>query len=162
MFRYTFIAIALIISIASQAQSYETAIGVRGGLSYGITAKHFIKENIALEGIAAMRWRGATITGLVEYHSAIPEVDDLSWFAGAGGHFGFWNTGYYNRWDGGYGGTYAVVGVDFIGGVDYDLTTLTEIPLNVSLDWKPQINISNGWVGFWPWGGALSVRYIIK
>jgi hypothetical protein len=147
--------------LETNAQSYTTAVGVRGGLAYGVTAKHFLNENIAVEAIASMRWRGAFLTGLLEYHEAIPEVDGLSWFAGAGGHVGFWNTYYYSSWDT-RSGTYAMVGLDIIGGLDMDLSSIADIPVDVSVDWKPQVNFSNGWVGFWPFAGAVSARYIIK
>ena len=39
---------ALFIAVAAQAQDYKTGIGFRGGLSNGLTVKHFISGNTAL------------------------------------------------------------------------------------------------------------------
>ena len=54
------------------------------------------------------------------------------------------------------GSTYTVIGIDGIIGLEY---SFTEIPINVSIDWKPVLNII-GYSGFWGDGGALSVRYM--
>ena len=53
----------------SNAQAYNTGIGLRGGLSDGLTIKHFIEEKAAIEGILGSRWKGISITGLYEIHN---------------------------------------------------------------------------------------------
>ena len=55
---------ALFLFSFGQAQDYNTGIGLRGGLSNGLTIKHFISSNTALEGIISTRWRGLELTGL--------------------------------------------------------------------------------------------------
>ncbi len=138
----------------SNAQDYNTGIGLRGGFSQGITFKHFLSPNSALEGIISSRWRGIQVTGLYEIHGRAFEVDRLNWYAGFGGHIGFYD-GRNARW-GEKGRSYTVVGVDGILGLEYNFE---KVPFNVSLDWKPAFNLI-GTSGFWGDSGALSIRYI--
>jgi hypothetical protein len=140
----------------SKAQDYKTGIGLRGGFDYGLTVKHFISDKSALEFLLASRWRGFEVTGLYEVHNQVGNVDRLKWFFGFGAHVGFWNGDYtHDYW--GYPGTkYTVVGLDGILGLEY---SFKEVPINLSLDWKPALNFI-GYTGFWADGGALSVRYI--
>ncbi|MBE0674605.1 MAG: hypothetical protein IH591_08090 [Bacteroidales bacterium] len=136
------------------AQDYNTGIGVRGGFSNGLTIKHFVGNSTAFEGILATRWKGFEITGLVEFHARAFRADRLNWYAGFGGHIGFWNGDNVN-W-GTPGVDYSVVGLDGILGLEYNFR---EVPFNISIDWKPEFNLW-GYSGFWGDGGALSVRYI--
>jgi hypothetical protein len=138
----------------SYAQDYNTGIGLRGGWETGLTVKHFITTKSALEGILATRWRGFEITGLYEVHNQAFNVDRFKWFFGFGAHIGFWN-GDFARW-GIPGRTYTVAGIDGILGLEY---SFTEVPINLSLDWKPAFNFV-GFSGWWADGGALSIRYI--
>src|SRR5690349_7239209 len=119
MRRYFFtLSFVLILGITNiNAQDYKTGIGLRGGWTGGITAKHFIKEGKAIEGIfsTGWNWRGYQITGLFEVHKAAftkDDVDGFFWYYGAGAHFagaykyrvwhptnawyyGYWETRYY-------------------------------------------------------------------
>jgi hypothetical protein len=144
---FTFIAI-------NYAQDYNTGIGLRGGFESGITLKQFISNRSALEGIIATRWRGVEFTGLYEIHNQAFHVERLNWYFGFGAHVGFWN-GNYADW-GTPGSRYAVLGIDGILGMEYDLK---EIPVNIGIDWKPALNVL-GYSGFWVDGGAVSIRYI--
>lgn len=149
------IACAAIFSMTSHSQAYETGIGLRGGLSNGITVKHFIGSDVALEGILHTRWRGFGITGLFEIHANAFGVDELFWYYGGGGHIGFYP--YYDNspFDDEFSGNTTVIGVDGILGIEYNIR---EIPINVSVDWKPTVNLI-GLSGPYLDGGALSVRY---
>jgi hypothetical protein len=140
---------------ASNAQDYNTGIGLRGGFANGLTIKHFTSEKSAIEGILASRWRGFELTGLYEVHNQAFDAERLKWFIGFGGHIGFWNGDYTRGW-GEPGTSYTVVGLDGILGLEY---SFTEVPINLSLDWKPAFNFV-GYSGFWADGGALSIRYI--
>ncbi|MEX0882918.1 MAG: hypothetical protein WDZ72_05535 [Cyclobacteriaceae bacterium] len=137
----------------SSAQSYATSAGLRLGVSNGLTVKHFIKENTALEGIIHTRYRGVILTGLFEIHKDINEVKGLRWFYGGGGHVGFWGSSI-GRYNDRYGNT-TIIGIDGIIGLDY---LFEDFPLNVSLDYKPAFNLT-GRTGFWGTESALSVRY---
>ncbi len=132
---------------------YNAAIGIRGGLSSGITYKN-VMGGSAFEVIAATRYRGLNLTLLFERQNNINEVPGLYWFYGAGGHVGFWQVSRYNPWfetD----GDYIVVGVDAIIGLEY---VFDVVPISLSIDWKPAFNIV-GYTGFWGDNGALSIRY---
>ena len=152
-------AMILIISISneSKAQDYNTAVGLRLGSSSGLSVRHFIKEDVALEGIVHTRWRGLLITGLYEIHRDIEDVSGLGWFYGGGAHIGSFNSGLGNPYwaNNDYKGS-TVIGIDGIIGLDY---VLEDLPINFSLDFKPAINLINGG-GFWGDDFALSVRYI--
>ncbi len=144
----------LFITTIADAQDYKTGIGIRGGLSNGITVKHFIDSNKAIEGLLSTRWQGLNITGLYEIHNQAFDTPRLHWYYGVGGHIGFWD-GYKNHpWFN--EGTYTVIGIDGIIGMEYNIEP---IPFNISLDWKPAFNII-GYTGLWADSFALSIRYI--
>jgi hypothetical protein len=153
------ILLALVIlasfSLGASAQDYTTGIGVRTGYYNGLTVKQFLGGKSAVEGIVTTRWQGFNVTVLYELHrwSAF-DVDRLNWYYGVGGHIGFWN-GTYTTW-GVSGTSYMVIGIDGILGIEYNFE---EIPLNLSLDWKPAINLI-GYSSFWVDGAAFSARYI--
>ena len=48
-------------SVSGIKSSYTTGIGLRGGFTSGITLKHFIKSNAALELTLGTRWHGLSI-----------------------------------------------------------------------------------------------------
>ncbi|MDX9810980.1 MAG: hypothetical protein RBU28_01235 [Bacteroidales bacterium] len=146
--------LAFTMLLAVDAQDYKTGIGFRGGFDNGITIKHFITRSSALEGIIASRWRGLELIGLYEIHATAFDTERLNWYFGGGAHIGFWD-GDHAVW-GDEGSNYAVIGVDGIIGIEYNFKA---IPVNLSLDWKPALNLV-GYSGFWGDGGALSVRYI--
>jgi len=149
------LALLITFTIALNAQDYNTGVGIRGGLSNGLTVKHFISSNTALEGLLSLRWKGAYIAGLYEIHAPAFDVPRLNWYYGFGGHLGFWNGYNDHRWfddD----KSYTVLGVDGIVGLEYNIEA---IPFNVSLDWKPGFNVI-GHFGFWGDELALSIRYI--
>lgn len=150
------IAIVLFVLISgavSYGQHYQTSAGLRGSLVSGITVKHFFKQNTALEGIFGLGVWGAGITGLYEIHEPAFGVSRLYWYYGGGGHINQWNDEFPNTPD--KDGSYMVIGLDGILGLEYDIE---EIPITISADWKPFVNLT-GFPGFWGYGGAISVRY---
>jgi hypothetical protein len=148
------LTLVLFISVFVSAQDYNTGVGLRLGFSNGLTVKHFLSQRSAVEGLLATRWRGFDITGLYEVHNQAFDVERLNWYFGGGGHVGFWN-GDNTNW-GDRGTNYTIVGIDGILGIEYNFR---EVPINLSLDWKPAFNLT-GYTGFWGDGGALSIRYI--
>jgi hypothetical protein len=149
------IAILISITFTLKAQNYYTGVGLRGGLSNGITVKHFVSETNAVEGIIASRWGGVLITGLFEFENEF-NTPGLTWFYGAGGHVGIWNTPKNASWwvDGDVSSP--IVGVDGIIGIEY---TFDSVPISLSVDWKPAINLI-GYTGAWADSGAFSIRYV--
>lgn len=146
------VLLAVILTFTVNAQDYKTSIGLRAGVPYGISVKHFLSETNAVEGILASRWGGFVVTGIYENEHWTGEYPGLNWFWGVGAHVGFWdNSPYISAINRG-----AVIGADGIVGLEY---TFDEIPLNLSLDLLPSINLlgSSGWNGI---NGALSMRYV--
>jgi len=146
--------IAICFATISFSQNYNTGIGLRAGYYNGLTLKHFLSPNTAFEGIISTRWQGVDVTGLYEVQNSFLGSDGLDWYIGFGGHIGFWN-GNHTEW-GTPGTNYSVLGVDGILGLEY---SFREIPINMSIDWKPTLNLL-GYTGLWTDGGAFSIRYI--
>lgn len=144
----------LLFTFTVNAQDYNTAIGVRAGSSNGLTVKHFIGNNKALEGLLLTRWQGFHITGLYEIHNIAFDTPRLNWYYGVGGHIGFWDGNDIPWVDNNNDQT--IIGIDGIIGIEYNFES---IPFNVSLDWKPGLNLI-GYTGFWGNEVAFSLRYI--
>ena len=142
------------------AQDYRTGIGLRVGLDWGFSVKHFLNENQAIEGIVGSRWKGFIITSLYEFENPAFNIPGLAWYYGVGAHLGFWKENNYDIywWESDHTGGYTVLGADAIMGIGY---TFNNVPFNISIDWKPAINFA-GYVGFWGDMGAITVRYAIK
>lgn len=148
---------------ASAQQNYQTGVGLRFGPNYGLTVKHFLKSPWAIEGILSSRSYGYgnygrhfgwNLTGLAEWHGAIPNAKGFAWYAGLGAHIGRWYGGYWrnNGWNG--DRYYTVFGLDGVLGIEY---TFAKAPFTLALDWKPQFDLAGDGY-FWYDGVALSVR----
>ena len=133
------------------AQNYVQAVGLRGGVYSGINYKNFVTNSMAIEGIFLKPWKAVELIGLVEYHNYLSRSNHLLWYYGFGGHIGFYDALYtlHSR------GTYLVLGVDGILGLEYEFD---RIPLAIGVDWKPNFNLV-GISGFSGDGGAFSLRY---
>ncbi|HEY5968588.1 MAG TPA: hypothetical protein VIU35_11475 [Chitinophagaceae bacterium] len=145
--------IAAIIFSASQlqAQDYKTALGIRlssngPAINNSVSFKHFMNPKLAIEGLFTFDNKAA-IGGLFEVHNAMPSTEGLKWFYGAGAYLGFdsdkTNT---DR---------ALMGAQGIIGLDYKFANL---PLNLSLDWKPELNIIDN-INFEPAAIGFSMRF---
>lgn len=143
----------------NESSSYQTALGVKvwnnGG---GVSLKHFVTNNNALEGIGYFWNRGVRITGLYEFHFDIEGAPGLKWYAGPGAHVGFYNNGYYYDTFGNRHGSNTYIGIDGVLGLDYKFTG---VPLNLSLDWQPSFEFGDNRGFMYSWGG-LGIRYTIK
>ena len=155
------IVIILFLSMSIiQAQDYETSIGLRSGYSNGITVKHFGSQNYAFEGILATQYGGLIITGLYEFNNEF-NGSDLNWYYGFGAHLAYFkgNRNHYPYWwETNRTEAYTVLGADAIIGIEY---TFHDIPISLSLDWKPSFNLF-GHSGLLEDNFAFSIRYIIK
>ena len=148
------IVCSILLTVSVTAQEYKTSMGLRAGLPVGITAKHFLNKTYAVEGILATRWGGIVLAGFLEKEYRIADYPGFYWFWGGGAHFGRWDEGYNPRIKSTYSGP--VLGIDGIIGIEY---TFEELPLNLSIDLLPGVNLVGytGWAGI---NGALSVRYV--
>ncbi len=138
------------------SSDYNTALGVKvWGDGGGISLKHFVGNNNALEGIGYF-WKGGTrLTGLYEFHYNIEGAPGLKWYIGPGAHIGLYNQYYYDKYynDGRTSGSY--FGLDGVLGLDYKFNGA---PINLSLDWQPSFEFGDnqGFIGSW---GGLGIRY---
>jgi len=139
---------------SSRAQDYRTSLGVRGGLPYGLTVKHFLNKKNAVEGIAAVSYSGFVAMAFYEFEKWTGIYPSLNWYAGAGAHAGFWDAGMNPALPSTHTGS--VVGIDAVAGMEY---TFDEIPLNLAIDLIPSYNLlgDTGWGGM---SGAISIRYV--
>jgi hypothetical protein len=146
---------ALVFSQNLKSQDYSTAAGLRLGASSGLSIKHFVQSDRAIEGIVSTRWGGFSVTGLYEWHKPT-NTSNLNWYYGAGAHIGFWE-GSNVRWADD-DASYTVIGADGILGLEY---TFDEAPINLSLDWILALNVI-GQTGVWGDGFGLSIRYVFN
>lgn len=142
--------------MALQAQTYNTALGLRFGDPSGITVKHFVSNSGAVEGIAGFSSNHLTFTGLYEFHASFFGANRLNWYFGPGLHAG-WHFHNKNPWwkDDFNDDNHVIFGGDLIIGLEY---TFVQLPLNLSLDWKPGINIIGHQNVFFN-NGAISIRF---
>ena len=148
------ITLIFAISLSASAQ-YKYAVGLRFDDSEGITFKTNKPKGVSLEGILSGFNNGTKITLLAEWHQKAFTTGDWRWFYGVGGHVGSVNS----RWrkkDYYYG--YRQVGADGILGLEY---TIKEIPLNLSIDWKPEFNFINN-TGLYISTFGFSARFAIR
>lgn len=128
------------------AQDYKVAIGVRFSsaaptLSNSVSVKYFMDESNALEGLVSFGDRFG-LGALYEKHQLIGGTPAFKWFYGGGGYIGFENG---QTWLGPTG----IVGLDY---------KFQNAPLNLSLDWKPELDIIPK-INFVPDAFALTARF---
>lgn len=140
---------------AAQAtgSSYKTALGVKFYPGAGVTLKHFIKSNVALEGIGYFWKDGVRITGLYEFHGDFTGAPGLKWYVGPGAHISVWNNKWKDRYPNRDGG--ASFGIDGVLGLDYKFRGA---PINMSIDWQPSIELGSYSTFSGNWGG-FAIRY---
>jgi hypothetical protein len=130
------------------AQDYKLGLGIRLSnssptLNNAITAKYFFTPSNAMEGILSFGTRFG-IGGLYHVHKPL-DYPGLKWYYGVGGYVGFESGDTY------LGPTGAI-------GLDYKFE---KIPLNLSIDWKPELDILPK-IGFHPDAFGLSARFTLK
>jgi hypothetical protein len=137
---------------ASNAQGYRNAIGGRFGTANGITFKTTLGGNKMLDLIANFRSNDGydyfRVTGLYEIYNPIQGAQGLNYYYGLGGSVGSRTR----KWD---DKNQAYLAIDGVLGLDYKFA---EAPLNLSLDWKPAIELAPG-TEFDSSGLGLSIRF---
>jgi hypothetical protein len=129
----------------ASAQDYKVAVGVRLSnatptLSNAVTVKYNMTQQHALEGIISFGSRFG-LGGLYEINK-MTTVQGLNWFYGGGVYVGFQD-----------GNTY--LGPTGIIGLDYKFPN---VPLNLSLDWKPELDFIPS-INFVPDAFGFSARF---
>ena len=132
---------------------YKNAIGGRFGIANGITFKHFMNNDNALDFIVNFRskkneYSTFRVIGLYEIHNPINNAPGLQWYYGVGGGIGVYDD---KRFD----NSEIALSFDGVLGLDYKFNGA---PINVSLDWKPAIDLTPD-TGFDAEGFGFSVRF---
>jgi hypothetical protein len=126
------------------AQNYKTALGIRLSnddaiVNNSISLKYFFSNSTAIEGLLSFG-DPIALGVLLEKHKPVGTTG-LSWFYGGGAYIGF--------------GDSKNIGAQGILGLDYKLPS---IPVNFSLDWKPELNIVKETI-FEPAAVGVSIRF---
>ena len=134
----------LVTSLKVKAQDYKTALGVRLSsndaiVNNPVTLKYFFSPSVAVEGLLSFG-DPVALGILIEKHKP-SGLGGLSWFWGAGVYLGFESPKNF--------GAQGVLGLDF---------KLPAIPLNLSVDWKPELNFIKE-VVFEPSAVGASIRF---
>lgn len=139
----------------SSAQDYKTGLGVRlsssgAVVNNSISIKHFFNERTAIEGLFSFG-DPLAIGALYEIHKPIPG-SGIQWYYGAGGYLSFikkYNTNLQKNETNTNMGAQGVIGLDY---------KFANIPLNLSLDWKPELNIVTD-INFEPSAIGFTARF---
>ncbi len=139
----------------ASAQDYKTALGVRlssaaAAVNNSISIKQFVSDKMAIEGLFSFG-DPLALGALVEFHKALTPAG-LTYFYGAGGYLSFVKTynpvKQRNESDPNFGAQ-GVIGLDY---------KFSNIPLNISLDWKPELNIVSD-INFEPAAIGFTARF---
>jgi len=145
----------------SSTDDYTFSAGLKfGGYENGISAKYFIADNTALEGVLGFRNSGVVITGLYEINQEAFNVPALKFYYGFGGHIGAIGSGNYERFGGGaevYRNNQILLGGDGVIGLEY---ILPNSPIAVSLDLNPRVELATG--PFFDIAPGVGVKYFFK
>lgn len=133
------------------AQDYKSAIGIRlsssgPAVNNSVSFRYFMSQKNAIEALVTID-KKAAIGGLFEVFKSIPSTEGLKWFYGAGAYIGF-DADKTNA-------SRNLLGAQGIAGLDYKFSNL---PLNLSLDWKPELNIIDN-INFEPSAIGFSIRF---
>lgn len=145
---------ALFLGIGSLCaqRDYEGAVGVRIGTPFGASGKYFLTQDVALEGFFGSRRSGYEFGMLGLWHHDFGWKREYNWYYGGGTHLGFSE---YSNSEEGRQRSEVTFGFAAALGVEY---TMREIPLNIAVDWKPEMNFA-GVTGLHLLSGGVSVRY---
>lgn len=149
---FLFAIVIILISAAQlKAQDYKTALGIRlsssaPAVNNSVSFKHFMNPKLAVEGLITFD-KKAALGALLEIHNAMPSTEGLKWFYGAGAYLGFDSDKTHTD--------RALMGAQGIIGLDYKFANL---PLNLSLDWKPELNIIDN-INFEPAAIGFTIRF---
>jgi hypothetical protein len=146
---------AIVFTNNASAQSYKTGLGVRlssspAMVSNSISLKHFFNERTAIEALLSFG-DPLALGALFEVHKPFAE-SGIQWFYGGGGYISFVKTYNPNR---NKDETSANVGAQGVIGLDYKFVNL---PLNLSLDWKPELNLVTD-INFEPAAVGFTARF---
>lgn len=139
-----FIILLLFISpVLGLAQTFENAIGIRGGITAGIEYRYYTDDANAYKFLLGTRDDGIQLHAMKEFHQydLFRRTDRLVFFYGAGIHAGYekWLQRYSNYNSVWYQDRYAfLAGMDALVGLEY---MFYEVPISLGLEAKPYFDI---------------------
>jgi hypothetical protein len=139
----------------SSAQTYKTGLGIRlssapAMVNNSISVKHFLNEHAAIEALFSFG-DPLSLGALYEIHKPF-SAEGIRWYYGGGGYVGFVKEYNVNK---NRNETNANFGAQGVLGLDYKFTN---IPLNLALDWKPELNIVSD-INFEPAAVGFTARF---
>jgi hypothetical protein len=134
---------------------YKTAVGIRLSnnapiVANAITLKHFLNDKTAIEGFFSFS-DPFSLGALLEVYKPL-STPGLRWFYGAGAYLGFgkeYDPNKQRNVNTNYFGGQGVVGLDY---------KFASVPINISLDWKPELNLISD-INFEPAAIGFSARF---
>jgi len=134
---------------------YKTAVGIRLSnnapiVANAITLKHFLNEKTAIEGFFSFS-DPFSLGALFEVYKPLT-TPGLRWFYGGGAYLGFgkeYDPNKQRNVNTNYFGGQGVVGLDY---------KFASVPINISLDWKPELNLISD-INFEPAAIGFSARF---
>jgi hypothetical protein len=137
-------ALSLLITVSTHAQDYKMGLGVRLSsnapiVNHSISFKYFVGRKTAVETLLSLT-DPIAIGVLIEQHQPLKTVG-FSYFYGGGAFVGFDSP--------------APFGLQGVLGLDYKFQG---VPFNLSLDWKPEINLGPEF-SFEPAALGISARF---
>lgn len=147
--------LTLTVSVASAQQTqqkkskelttYEkgrNSIGLRIGNDIELSYQKYLRDANRVEvGVGYNFTYGFTVGATYQWLWAIGD-DGFNWYAGCGAQLGAWNDKF-------------GLGVIGVAGIEYNF----QIPLTLSIDWRPGVHLLPGDMHFGWEGFALGVRY---
>ncbi|HYQ58303.1 MAG TPA: hypothetical protein VEP89_13260 [Draconibacterium sp.] len=138
-----FILLIFLLPFVTTAQSFNKAIGIRGGHSAGFEYRFYTDDANSYKFLLATRDNGVQFHAFKEFHEygVFDTSEQLSLFYGLGAHFGYeqwdeyhvqYNTSWYKE------RTALLAGIDAVVGVEY---LFYEVPLSIGFEVKPYIDV---------------------
>ncbi len=141
-----FLAIVLgVVAFATVASAQPRAIGIRAGYGGELSYQHTVQYDNFLEADLGFvgSGHGVYLTGIYDFVFA--SVDYFNFYAGPGIQMGMYSYDGVQTFNAGIAGQ---VGAEFV---------IPNVPINLSLDWRPVLYLGKG--GFGWQGLAIGIRY---
>ena len=137
---------------AIHAQQYKMGLGVRFSnddaiINNSISFRYFVSKDIAIESLLSLG-KPMAIGLLAEKFKPVIS-DRIQYFYGAGAYAAFGKT---KDQETRYAGLQGVLGLDY---------AFLLLPLNLSIDWKPELNLGGG-LSFEPAAIGLTARFTLR
>lgn len=141
MKKFFAIAALMVATLTVSAQEYNWAVGVRGGALSGLTVKNNLGENAIEAGISLNEYF-TNIEATYQWQQPVI-AEGFNLYYGVGAYVGLAQQ-------------YLGVGAEGVVGLEYKIP---EVPLAISLDYRPTFNILGGfgYSNFYNFG--LGVKY---